>query len=77
MDDRDGSDSAGTVLGALGWDGGNDGSPPPTLYVMCRRGNDSQIAVSKLLEVGVAGVYDIQGGLQAWAQQIDPSFPIY
>lgn len=52
----------------------------PQIYVVCRRGNDSQIAAKKLTEeladVDVR-VYDILGGLHAWTDQIDEYFPKY
>ncbi|OEL34207.1 Adenylyltransferase and sulfurtransferase MOCS3-2 [Dichanthelium oligosanthes] len=49
----------------------------PSLVVLCRRGNDSQIAVKLLLEKGFASAKDIIGGLQAWGQDVDPDFPVY
>lgn len=52
----------------------------PNVFVICRRGNDSQIAAKKLME----GLYDINveihdviGGLHAWTNQIDENFPKY
>uniref|UniRef100_A0A0D9YT07 Adenylyltransferase and sulfurtransferase MOCS3 n=1 Tax=Oryza glumipatula TaxID=40148 RepID=A0A0D9YT07_9ORYZ len=50
---------------------------PPSLYVVCRRGNDSQIAVQLLREKGFLSAKDIIGGLQSWAQDVDPDFPVY
>lgn len=50
------------------------------MYVICRQGNDSQIAAVKLKEKLArenAEVKDIVGGLKAWSRQIDPSFPDY
>lgn len=47
------------------------------VYVVCRRGNDSQRAVSLLGERGFVGAKNIQGGLLEWARTIDPAFPIY
>ncbi|KAF9533718.1 hypothetical protein CPB83DRAFT_844426 [Crepidotus variabilis] len=49
------------------------------VYVVCRLGNDSQIA-AKALRSQIEGeitVKDVIGGLQAWSKEIDPSFPIY
>lgn len=50
------------------------------VVVVCRRGNDSQLAVEKLEEAwkgrGVK-VRDVRGGLEAWAKTIDPTFPTY
>ncbi|RMJ27436.1 hypothetical protein PHISP_01692 [Aspergillus sp. HF37] len=52
------------------------------VYVVCRLGNDSQVAVQKLKELGVDRggerfVGDIRGGLQAWREQVDPELPEY
>ena len=54
------------------------------LYFICRYGNDSQLAANKFKELPpfkpcakyeVMG--DITGGLRAWRQSVDPSFPEY
>ncbi|KAI1895839.1 hypothetical protein AGOR_G00110900 [Albula goreensis] len=52
------------------------------VYVICKMGNDSQKAVQVLQrmsgsEVEPVSAKDISGGLMAWAQKIDPSFPQY
>ncbi|GAB0092503.1 Adenylyltransferase and sulfurtransferase MOCS3 [Sergentomyia squamirostris] len=49
------------------------------IFVVCRRGNDSQRAVKKLREYLPEEIFtkDIIGGLHAWAKHIDPSFPVY
>lgn len=62
-------------------------SLPPTfsfllVYVVCKLGNDSQTAVQLLekmsgTEVEDIMVKDITGGLMAWVNKIDPSFPKY
>jgi len=57
------------------------------VYVCCRRGNDSQLAVLALrslikeyqksdgsLEITVK---DLVGGLMEWTESIDPTFPKY
>lgn len=53
----------------------------PQVYVICRRGNDSQIAAKKLIEelneLPAIRVHDIIGGLHAWTHQIDRNFPKY
>lgn len=57
----------------------SDGEPVPVICV-CRRGNDSQLAVKKLktkLQEPDIKVMDIAGGLNAWARQVDPDFPTY
>ncbi|KAJ5404588.1 hypothetical protein N7509_004459 [Penicillium cosmopolitanum] len=52
------------------------------IYVVCRLGNDSQIAVQKLKELGLDQngqryIGDIQGGFRAWREQVDPDWPEY
>jgi adenylyltransferase/sulfurtransferase len=51
----------------------------PDLCVVCRRGNDSQLAVEKFIKAGIskAKAFDLVGGLQQWSKDIDNSFPIY
>lgn len=48
-----------------------------SLYVICRRGNDSQRAVQLLHKMGFASARDIVGGLEAWAHDVEPNFPTY
>jgi len=52
-----------------------------TIHVVCRLGNDSQVAVRKLKDLGLVAasrkVVDVKGGLQAWREEIDPGFPEY
>ncbi|KAF5196419.1 Adenylyltransferase and sulfurtransferase mocs3 [Thalictrum thalictroides] len=48
-----------------------------SLYVICRRGNDSQRAVHYLHQMGFTAARDIVGGLESWASDIDPNFPTY
>ncbi|KAJ6638409.1 Adenylyltransferase and sulfurtransferase MOCS3, partial [Pseudolycoriella hygida] len=49
------------------------------IYVVCRRGNDSQIAAKRINDAGADEIKakDIIGGLHSWAKVIDPSFPVY
>ncbi|KXJ75321.1 hypothetical protein RP20_CCG011983 [Aedes albopictus] len=51
------------------------------VFVVCRRGNDSQLAVRHLAELfreqGLEPPRDIVGGLHAWTRNVDPEFPIY
>ncbi|XP_014502670.1 adenylyltransferase and sulfurtransferase MOCS3 [Vigna radiata var. radiata] len=47
------------------------------LYVVCRRGNDSQRAVQYLHKMGFTSAKDIVGGLESWAYNVDPKFPTY
>ncbi|XP_033203655.1 ubiquitin-like activating enzyme 4 [Bombus vancouverensis nearcticus] len=51
-----------------------------SLYVMCRRGNDSQKAVKSLQEIFQGSnleIKDVIGGIHAWSKKIDCTFPIY
>lgn len=50
---------------------------PVDLYVVCRRGNDSQRAVARLRQLGITHGVDVVGGMEAWAREVDPSFPTY
>ncbi|KAL8708903.1 MAG: hypothetical protein Q9220_006235 [cf. Caloplaca sp. 1 TL-2023] len=48
------------------------------VFTICRHGNDSQVA-AELLQQSLPRhvVCDIQGGLEAWRRDVDPSFPDY
>ncbi|KKZ65054.1 hypothetical protein EMCG_01294 [[Emmonsia] crescens] len=59
-----------------------DTCPSKPIHVVCRLGNDSQVAVRKLKELGVdrggeRWVGDIQGGLSAWREEVEAEFPDY
>lgn len=49
------------------------------IVVVCKFGNDSQLAVKMIKDSGAAtgNVVDIKGGFRAWREQIDPSWPDY
>ena len=47
------------------------------IIVHCRTGNKSAEAVELLRENGFSKARNLKGGITAWAQKIDPSFPIY
>ncbi|KAI3825812.1 hypothetical protein L1987_07463 [Smallanthus sonchifolius] len=47
------------------------------IYVVCRRGNDSQRAVQLLHKMGFTSAKDIVGGLESWACDVDQRFPTY
>jgi len=66
---------------------GNQNKQVPVICV-CRRGNDSQIAVNKMKVIldqlqgqgkieGQLEVKDILGGLTAWSKNVDAEFPTY
>lgn len=57
---------------------------PPTapIYVVCRVGNDSQLAARKLKDLGFDNdgqrfIGDIQGGIKAWKDAVDPTMPFF
>ncbi|KAI9143377.1 molybdenum cofactor synthesis 3 [Paraphysoderma sedebokerense] len=61
---------------------GSDEIGIPPVYIFCRRGNDSQIAVKKLLEsqdgkFKFSIVKDVIGGLDEWSKIVDQNFPVY
>lgn len=52
------------------------------IFVVCRLGNDSQVAVRKMKAFGLDNggkrwVGDIKGGLRAWRESVDEEFPEY
>jgi adenylyltransferase/sulfurtransferase len=52
------------------------------IYIVCRRGNDSQIVARKLKESGLnrggsRKIKDIEGGWDAWKKQVDSTWPEY
>lgn len=50
------------------------------ISVICRLGNDSQIAVKALKDAGVcpeATIKDVKGGFKSWRQDVDPKWPDY
>lgn len=52
------------------------------IFVVCRRGNDSQVTVQKMKEFGLDQggkrfIGDIRGGLEAWRKSVDSDFPDY
>ncbi|KAJ7756794.1 hypothetical protein DFH07DRAFT_742478 [Mycena maculata] len=54
--------------------------PKRETYVVCRLGNDSQIAASSLRDARKEEdivVKDVIGGLRAWTRHVDPTFPVY
>jgi molybdopterin/thiamine biosynthesis adenylyltransferase/rhodanese-related sulfurtransferase len=47
------------------------------IVVHCHSGRRSAEAVRQLQQRGFANVYNLQGGIDAWSDQIDPSVPKY
>lgn len=47
------------------------------VVVMCRSGKRSAMAIMQLEAQGYTNLYNLQGGILAWADQIDPSISVY
>ena len=47
------------------------------IVVVCHHGNRSQVAAGFLERHGFAPLYNLRGGVDAWAKQIDPSMATY
>eukprot|EP01023_Acetabularia_acetabulum_P015817 TRINITY_DN17746_c1_g2_i3.p1 TRINITY_DN17746_c1_g2~~TRINITY_DN17746_c1_g2_i3.p1 ORF type:complete len:457 (-),score=53.90 TRINITY_DN17746_c1_g2_i3:862-2151(-) len=49
------------------------------VVIVCKRGNDSQLAVQQLEKCNIKGIIlkDLKGGLDAWAIQVDSTMPRY
>ncbi|XP_068648217.1 adenylyltransferase and sulfurtransferase MOCS3 [Aristolochia californica] len=65
------------IRSALVAEGGKDTDSLMSLYLICRRGNDSQRAVQHLHNAGFTIAKDLIGGLESWGQDVDPDFPTY
>lgn len=44
---------------------------------ICHHGIRSRSAASFLVQQGLTQVYNLTGGIDAWARQMDPSMPVY
>lgn len=48
------------------------------VYVLCRRGNDSQRSINHMEKLFPEYTFlNVTGGLYAYAKNVDPEFPIY
>jgi len=47
------------------------------IIVACKVGGRSQLAANFLLSQGFDRVSNLQGGIDAWSREIDPSVPAY
>ncbi|HIQ09515.1 MAG TPA: molybdopterin-synthase adenylyltransferase MoeB [Anaerolineaceae bacterium] len=55
----------------------NELDPDKEIVVICRRGTRSAIAAELLRESGFHKVSHLAGGLQAWAEEVDPDLLVY
>jgi len=47
------------------------------VIIMCRSGKRSAMAVMQLETQGYTNLYNLQGGILAWADRIDPTVTVY
>ena len=47
------------------------------VVIMCRSGKRSAMAVQQLEQQGFTNLYNLHGGILAWAEDIDPSLDVY
>jgi monothiol glutaredoxin len=47
------------------------------LAFLCHHGNRSREAAEHFRELGYREVYNVEGGIEAWAEAVDPSLPRY
>jgi rhodanese-related sulfurtransferase len=47
------------------------------VVMMCRSGKRSAVAIMQLEQQGFTNLYNLQGGITAWAQEIDPTLQVY
>ena len=47
------------------------------VVVMCRSGKRSAMAIMQLEQQGFTNLYNLYGGILAWAEEIDPTIQVY
>jgi rhodanese-related sulfurtransferase len=47
------------------------------VVVMCRSGKRSAAAIMQLEQQGFTNLYNLKGGILAWADEIDPNISVY
>jgi len=47
------------------------------VIVQCRSGKRSAAAIMQLEQQGFTNLYNLKGGMLAWAEEIDPEMPVY
>jgi rhodanese-related sulfurtransferase len=47
------------------------------VIMMCRSGKRSAAAIMQLEQMGYTNLYNLKGGILAWADEIDPSISVY
>ncbi len=47
------------------------------VIMQCRSGKRSAIAIQQLEQKGFTNLYNLRGGILAWAEEIDPNMEVY
>jgi rhodanese-related sulfurtransferase len=47
------------------------------LVIVCHHGNRSNVAAAMLMHRGFGEVYNLQGGVELWAAEVDPAMKRY
>lgn len=47
------------------------------VIIMCRSGKRSGVAIMQLEQLGFTDLYNLEGGILAWAQEIEPGMQVY
>ncbi|TXI15346.1 MAG: rhodanese-like domain-containing protein [Pedobacter sp.] len=47
------------------------------VIVHCRSGKRSMIAIMQLEQLGFTNLYNLRGGILAWAEEIEPNLQVY
>ena len=47
------------------------------LVIQCHSGGRSEHGTRLLLQAGFANVYNLEGGIEAWSRDVDPTVPRY
>jgi rhodanese-related sulfurtransferase len=47
------------------------------VIIMCRSGKRSAAAIMQLEQLGFTNLYNLKGGILAWADEIDPTLNVY
>ncbi|HKI77912.1 MAG TPA: rhodanese-like domain-containing protein [Ignavibacteriaceae bacterium] len=52
-------------------------NPEDNLVISCHHGNRSYRVCAYLVQNGFKRVSNLDGGINAWSQEVDPSIPVY
>lgn len=52
-------------------------NPNDKTILYCHTGSRSFYAAAYLVQQGFTDVYNLEGGIDAWSKEVDPSVPVY